>query len=230
MGVLTRGQIVTEGLLKAGKAPTSLSTRANTWLNVRIRSLEKGAPWPYLLQKRDGLALNTGAASASVGAGDGGVTNDIKLVKSPILIYASTYTTRVIAPITSVDGLFHDTGYDTAARRGVPAAFRVAQGTVWGKWSLIPDITPDRNLLLAFYYQEMSPALAADATVPRYPNDQTLIQAVMLDALIYMHGPDSSEAAAANDDYNAMVFRDRAELGSVPGTNDHLGLDGAWFR
>lgn len=231
MGVLTRGEIITEGLLRAGKEPGTLATRAATMLNARIRSLEKGAPWAWLLKRREGLALGTGVTSLSIGAGAGGVSNEIKIIRSPILVYAAAYNTRVLATIEQLQGNFADLGYDPASNRGVPYCFRVRMdATTWGKWVLLPNPIPDRDLLLGIDYQELSPAMTDDAEIPRYPNDQTLIQAVALDAWIHMYGPDSPEAQAASDDFSALAARDRAEFGIVPGINDELGLDPATFR
>lgn len=230
MGQLSHDTIISEALLKAGKEPSTLSTRATVWLNARLRGLYKGWAWPYLQRRIDSLALTTGTASLSLGAGAGGVTEEIKLIRSPILVYKSDYTVRVYAHIEELQGDFGDAGYDTTAQRGVPNRFKVrADTSLWGKWTLRPIPVPDRDLLLVVDYQ-IQPANISGSTVPLYPNDRTLIAGVMADAFIYMYGPDSAEAAAAEDEFSALAARDRAEYGGVPGTNDLLGLDSSVFR
>jgi hypothetical protein len=140
----------------------------------------------------------------------------------------------VIANIVQLQGTFDDIGFDNTVRRGVPLSFKVRAGTLWGNWSLVPMLVPDRDLLLTFDYQEQPADLAVaaggDSSVPIYPNDLTLIQAVVLDAVIDMYGVDSSEASAATDEFSALAARDRMEYASVPGTNDELGLDSSVFK
>ena len=230
MGQMTRGELINEAFLLAGKDPASLTKRGRVWLNLRLRSLYKGWPWPFLMRRYEGLALGSGTTTLSVGAGAGGVAEEIKLIRSPLLVYRSDYSGRSLGTIRLVEGDFDDIGYGST-RIGPPDSFRVrANTTVWGRWDIRPTITPDRNYILAFDYQVQPANLVSDADVPIYPNDRTLVAGLMADALKYMHGPADGDAQAAEEEFSALAQRDRAEYGSVPGINDSLGLDPSVFR
>lgn len=230
MGQLTWGALLSEACLKAGKDPASLVTRAGVYGNARLRSLYKGWPFPWLQRRLEGLALGTGITTLSVGAGSGGVTEEIKLIRSPVFIYTSDYSARYLGGVRLLEGDFEDVGYPST-RTGLPNGFRIRPSTtVWGRWDIRPTLTPDRNYLLAFDYQ-IQPADMTDlAAKPIYPNDRTIIAGIEADVLHYMHGPADPDAQAAEQEYSALAQRDRAEYGSVPGINDQLGLDPGTFR
>lgn len=230
MGSLTRGELITEAALKAGKEPASIQARARTYLNVRLRSLYKGWPFSFLQRRLEGLALGVGAGAVSVGAGAGGVTEEIKLIRSPILVYTADYSARGRALVQSVHGDFPTTGINTVTARGMPGLFYVrANATTYGRWDIAGDFTPDRNYVLAIDYIVQPADLTDDNQKPIYPNDRTLLAGLQADILSFMHGPSDADAQAAEEEFSALAQRDRAEYGSVPGTNDNLGLDPSVF-
>jgi hypothetical protein len=110
----------------------------------------------------------------------------------------------------------------------VPTKFKVrASSGFTGRWHLIPDPIPNQNLLLGFNYLETPADITDTAVVPLYPSDATMIQAVMVDALIYMN---NEKADSERDMLGVMVVNDRVRYGEVTGTNDQLGLDPSTFR
>lgn len=231
MGQLTRLQIVTQGQLQAGR--DDLATPLNIYFNAWLRSQYAAWPWPFLVRKQTGLALAAGAASISFGAG-ATVTPEVQRIIDPIFVYDSTYTTKArsrIRQLTSGDLLEDETINNPAIWRGLPTTFKVrADPTLWGKWTLVPIPIPDRNYLLTFDYLHQPADVAADATVPIYPNDRTMIQAVFSETLKYANGADDPAYQQALDVLGAMTIDDRVKYGVVPGTNDVVQLDQSIFR
>lgn len=230
MGQLTRAQIVSAGLNKAGD--TSLTTLANTWFNAWLRSQYRAWPWPFLHRRSSAISLAAGTTSLSVGAGSNGVTLEIQRILDPIRVGDSTYSTKKDARIVAlVNGPqdYDENLNDPALTRGLPDRFKIrADSSLWGKWTLIPYPVPDKAYRIYLDYLEQPADISADATVPLYPNDRTMIQAVLVDALQYMD--EGNRYQAELEILGSMVVDDRAKYGEVMGTNDQMGLDPGVFR
>lgn len=235
MGQLTRTQIVTQGMLLAGR--DDLASVVNVDFNAWLRSVYMGWPWTFLKAKKTALSLVTGATSVAVGGGSGGVTLGIQKILQPILVYNSTNTTRFKADIQQLTGggvEWDETVNPSATWRGIPQKFKVQQRSTWGSWDLIPAPFPDKDYLLTFYYlaqpADIDTTSSGDSTVPIYPNDRTMIQACMAQTLLYKEGADDSSYRAALDVLDAQVINDRVKYGAVPGDNDLVQLDSSVFR
>ena len=231
MGQLTRAQIVDEGINLAGNS--QLTTRANTWLNAWLRSQYAAWPWPFLHKRISGVALASASTSLLLGAGSNGVTAEIRRVLDPIQLYDSAYSLKGqlrIRPNNGANPLW-DESSNNPSLTGLPSHIKVAQDTLWGRWKLYPWPIPQTNYLLAIDYLEAPADLSADASVPIYPNDRTMIQAVYTDALKYEQaGEDMTQYRAELEVLGRMVVDDRMKYGDVTGTNDQLGLDTNTFR
>lgn len=229
MGTLTRGQIVTEGLLIAGNA--NLTTRANQWLNSWLRSHYRSWPWPFLIRRAQNITLAAGATSLAVGAGQNGITEQIQRVYDPVYVYTSDKKSRALARIRSVIAGpvdMDESALDSTNNRGMPTYFKVrTYDSVWGAWNFQPFPYPDQSYQIAFDYLIQPADITSDVTVPLYPNDQTMIQAVVAFASRYMK---LDGAGSELELLSAMGSDDRLKYGEVPGTNDQLLLDGASFR
>lgn len=232
MGSLTRAQIVTQGLREAGD--TSLTTRGNEWLNRWLRSQYMALDWPFLQRRLEAFALVTDATYVRVGAG-ATVTPHIQRIHDPVWVYKSDYSIRRKARIVSLlDGDINsdETVNRPSGHRGVPASFKVRpNATTGGRWDLIPDVFPDRDLLLALDYTELPDNIdtssSGDSTIPRYPNDDTLVKCVEVAALKYLK---SDNYMAERDVLANMVLNDRVKFGAALGINDTWGLDPKVFR
>jgi hypothetical protein len=227
MGSLTRGQIVTEGLLLAGNA--NLTTRANQWLNSWLRSHYRSWPWPFLIRRAQNITLSAGATSLLVGGGNNGITEQVQRLYDPVYVYTADKKSRAIARIRSVIAGpvdMDESVLDPADNRGMPQYFKVRSNTVWGTWQLEPYPYADQTYSLAFDYLIQPADITSDATVPVYPNDQTMIQAVVAWASRYMK---LESAGGELELLSAMGSDDRLKYGEVPGINDQLKLDGASF-
>lgn len=220
--------VISTGLLKAGN--TNLTANALVWLNAWLRSQYRSWPWPYLRRRKSGFALGAGVDTLLFGAGSGSVTEEVQFIEDPIYVYTSDKRNRSMARIQSisrsVDPSNDEDARDTAQGRGIPLLFKIRASTEWGKWNLIPTPVPDQSYLLAFDYF-IQPADILSTETPLYPNDRTMIQAVLVDAYQYMkHELYTTELEILA----SMVREDRARYGQAPGTNDQVLLDSSVFR
>ena len=233
MGIKTRSQIVTEGLLMAGDS--KLTTRAKAWLNGWLRSQYAGFMWPFLLQQETGIALAEGEATFTIGAGSGGVTPAIRRIVDPIWIYTSDKKTRSRIRIHSMletDESSELDVNDEAEHTGLPSQARChADATTWGKWQVRFDRWADKDYLIKLSYYEQPEDIdetsGGDSTVPRYPNDRTMIKAVEVEALRYKKAENFQNELEV---LASMVVDDRLKFGEVPGQNDYILLDPSVFR
>jgi hypothetical protein len=228
MGTLSRDSIVTAGLQKAGK--TNLTSLANTWLAAWLRTRAAEWSWPQLQRRASGIALSAGATSLSVGAGSNGITPEIHRLHDPIFISDGTYATRAYARIRQLVGQYNinDESLRPSTERGLPVEFKVRRDSATpGRFTLVPYPYPDKAYVISFDWQEL-PADPSGATVPWYPSDRTMIQAVMVDALQYMDKRRDYQLEL--EVLASMVSDDRNKFGTDPGFNDNWGLDPKVFR
>lgn len=231
MGQLTRLQIVTEGMRLAGN--TAVGTQANIWLNAWLRSVYRSWTWPFLHRKTTGVALNAGVTSISFGAGSS-IAEEVQHIFDPVKVYTADKRTLGIARIRQLmDGsLYQDEDlidWSQAGNRALPYWMRIRpDDTLWGKWTLLPYPVADNNYLLKIEYLIQPADISSDSTKPIYPNDETMVQAVKVDTLNYMHlfEPYALEKQILNE----MRTADKVKYGSVMGINDRLTLDQGVFR
>lgn len=198
------------------------------WLNRQYA----GWAWPFLKKRAAGLSLAAGATSLTVGGGNGGITNRISKIVSPVLFYTSDRSTRGRAEIVQADSSsidWDETLQDSSTWLGQPQFFKARSGTTWGSWDLIPMPFPNVSLNLAIDYYEIPAALSLNTT-PIYPSDSTLIEAIYALCLLDQKGGDHPATQLAFEETSAKVARDRATYGFVPGENDMLRLDSKVFK
>lgn len=228
MGQLTFDTIVSEGLLLAGN--DSLTSRAEVHLRSWLRSQYAAWPWPFLQRRQSNIAWAADVPSLAVGAGTN-ITLEVQRLTSLTLHSADKSVARrcVIRPLVEGEPEYRDEdAQNTATNRGVPFSFKTRpDASLWGKWTLYPDVIPDRALLLSVDHVVMPANISSGSTVPIYPNDRTMIQAVAVDALNYMkHANRFDELGVLAN----MVRDDRIKFGVAPGINDRMGLDPGVFR
>lgn len=235
MATLTRTQIVSAGLQKAGQP--QLTTHANTWLNAALRRAYGSWNWPFLHKRLGGIALATGTTSFDFGAGSNGETLDVKRVLDPVRLYTSGYTAKGRARIRNVNDTdldIDETLNDPSKGRGIPTTFKVRLSTsIQGRWTLYPNPIPDKDYLVALEYLFLPANLSGDSSVPIYPEDETLIQMVYVEALRFMddeRGLLLTKIAAEDSKLQAMLVADRLAHGSAEGINEDQLLDDNIFR
>lgn len=231
MGQLTRDTILSEALLLAGD--DRLTERAKVWLNTWLTATYDRFNWPFLQRNYQGMPFASGVTKITIGNGlpvGNVIAEQIKYINSPIGVYDSGYTLLVNANVQQVSSLPEQYMSNPATNIGVPTLFRVRHAvSQWGKWDIVPNIVPDRNLLLAINYQPTVLHITDGTQVPIYPNDRTMIQAVITEAYRYMRSME--EYAHELEVLSEMVKGDKLTYGTgVPGSQDVLQLDPAVFR
>lgn len=236
MGTQTRANLVSEALLIAGN-PT-LTARANLALNRQLRRTYMSWPWPFLV-KRAKIDMAAGSQGTLFGGGNGGVTLEVQRVIDPIFLYTADYSTQArprVVPITGGNLIGDESINNPATFIGQPQQFKVRSSGTWGVWQIVPLPFPDKAYKLAIDYivqpADIPVDSSGDNTTPTYPNDETIIQMILYEALLFMSAG-SNDLTAANDaltKLNSMTVNDRMRFGYSPGTNDQIGLDPGMFN
>lgn len=233
MGALTRTEIITQALNLAGDS--SLDTLAVAWLNQWLKRTYAAWPWPFLQTQKTGLSLPAGSGSVSVGAGAGSVTLPVLRIYDPLFVYNTAKTTRAEARVKAYIPQRVDDNPELmqTTETGLPSRFGVRMSTsTWGQWSLYPMPFPDRDYLLTFTYQ-FCPADLGASDIPIYPNDDTLVQAVIATALKYIAAADSTFARRLQMEEALLREKeglDRINFGTQDGLTETIDLYGGIFR
>lgn len=236
MGSQTRGALVSEALLIVGN--TTLTTRANLALNRQLRKTYMSWPWPFLI-RRAKIDLGQAAQSILFGGGNSGVTLEVQRIIDPMFLYTSDYTTQArprVIPITGGNLVSDESINNPATYVGQPQQFKIRSNGTWGVWQIVPTPFPDKAYKIAVDYivqpADIATDSTGDSTVPTYPNDETMIQMIIYEMLMYL-AAGSGDLNAPNDalqKLGAMSVNDRMRFGYSPGTNDQIGLDPAMFN
>lgn len=232
MGRYTRDALITAGQNRIGNTDSNLATRLQTEFQAWLDRQYAGWSWPFCKKRATGLTLSQGATSLTIGAGSGGVTNEIIKLVSPIGYYTSDRSTYGKAPIVpSVDNsvTYDETLANSSTFVGSPKEFKARHGSVRGSWDLVPLPFPNKAFLLSVDYYEL-PALLSSSSIPIYPSDATLIDALEAMALEDQYGPADARTTAAWERVTNKLAYDRSTYGSAPGENDRLELDSSVFR
>lgn len=218
MASRTFDDIVTEGMLKAGRDDLAERVRGyfNDWLSRQARSW----PWPQLTAQKE-YSVPAGTVLWDT------MTDPLSRILDECWLYRTDRTARqrlrirqvASAPLGLLDG-----------GTGMPVSAQVFRDTDWF-WSFRFDRATDRDYLVTFPGVTIPARIAAPWTdIPWYPEDDTCIQAVMVETLKYVNGPDDSSYQAALAELSEMVSIDRVRHGVTPSQNNLLTLDGGVFR
>jgi hypothetical protein len=234
MGTMNRGEIIELALNTAGDS--SLFLQAWKWLDNWLTQTYSAWPWPFLQRMDTGISLPAGTASLQFGSAN----KLVQRIYDPVYLYTSDMSMRAAARIRQlIDGSPDlDEVAGVTSSSGLPLTFRIrASTTVQGAWDLYPWPRPDKNYLLKVEYQLRPASAGAYAgvltDVPLYPNDETIVQGVLVKALQFI--------SASSPEYlqryqlemgilRGMVADDRIAFGQVPGLNDSTALDGGVFK
>lgn len=224
--------LISEGLILAGD--TSLTERAIVWMNNWLRSQYAAWPWPFLQKRASSLSLPAGTGSMDVGAGSGGVTDDILRILDPIFLYTSDKKTRGVVRVSKLVGGDIDSDEDAreSTRTGRPQTVKVRpSSTTNHKFKLIFDPISDVAYNFSFDYLFMPEDVATGTTggsaIPMYPSDQTLIQMIKTRALEHMT---DDRADAENEKLRGMAVDDRIKFGQTTGVNELWDMNGKTFK
>jgi hypothetical protein len=231
MARLTFEEICEQGAIigQNDAAPDWVAIKMKSWL----RKHYEGWAWPFLITQATGISLASGTTELSVGGAQGGLTNQISRIFSPIYARANGYSTRVKCPVRTIAGDPLDFAIgmqDSDVNVGAPQSFialpaMTAAGLRYIK--LTPYPIPNDDFTLAFTYQRL-PTDPESSTVPDYPNEMTLIQAAKVAALEYDQSLDPGYHKEA-EILAQMVSADRAAYGSSLSFGDVMQLDSSIF-
>lgn len=226
MGFLTRDELVTEALHLAGN--TGLTTRANRWLEAYLTSLYASWRWPFLEKRYGPFSLTAGSSAFTIG--DGTNTAD-KIARIGMVKIADTVNTggkgelKLFGPDIAADV---DPAWADENSRATPeyAVLEPASSNVPYRWTLSVYPIPDRAYRV-IVVANRRPAALAGADIPPYPNDDTLMQGLIVRAL--MHQNDERAQAEYALLIN-MESADRVKHGAQPGINQKLNLQKTRFK
>lgn len=234
MGKLTRTQIINQGITLAGKSTSSsafVSLVVVSW-NAWLRSTYKGWLWPFLLRQASAISLPAGTTSITIGASNGGITDDIDDLFDPIYVWTSDYSTKEVARVRQIRGgraSSEPAIQDPSKNRACPREFKAREGGSGGEgsWILTPYCVPDKNYLLALDYKFLPQDTLNDSDIPYYKNDRTMIYAAKVCTLEHMKAEDYG---AELQILASMTLQDFGKDAAKTGTNDNLSLDPIFFR
>lgn len=232
MGTLTRGTIVSEGMLLAGR--DDLTARANVWLQLWLNAV--AASWPWTQLKRvyvsgvspDSQVGTIGGAVITYGNAGAGGDYTVLRVLDNCWLYDENQTFRKRIRILPQESEPFFVTQAAANRRGVPEQAQLVQTD--GTWALFFDPAPDREYFMSNTVIQQGAQLAADADIPWYPNDNTMVNYIAAKTQEYDDGSDSPAFRAAIEAVTNAVRDDRMRYGSDIGNNDRMILDAAVFR
>lgn len=239
MGDLTRTQLLAQAGLSAGN--DQASGYVATWLDAWLKRTAKSWSWPLLRARVSDLAVASGTHYVDVGYGIAtkldGVTASThhihRLLGGQVWWYvASTFNPRGVAYVRQLLGGNVDqdrSATDPSTRPGMPSTVQV-KNSADGKLTLYLDPVPDRALYLAFDVWHIPPSLASSASIPWYPNDKTLLQAVKV-ALLELDAAGEQDPKYETESMKlaAMVVDDRDFDGEQAGDNQLMSLDPSVF-
>lgn len=225
MGTLTRDTIVSEALQLAGD--TSLTSRAEVWLNAWLRDEYRGWDWDFL-RRLTTISLASGAVSATMA-----LTHPTKARPKDVYVHrpagtigATLAARKRLTKVGFITGLEADrhpllaTTNDTGEpqRWGFDARDSAGLIYVWPR--------ADQAYSLDVEWYE-TPADPTGTGVPLYPSDEVMIQAVFARALDHMQDP---RAQAEHAKLEMMKHRVRAVERDSAGQYGYAPLDSRYFR
>mgnify|MGYP001578779928 FL=1 len=225
MGVLTAEEIIREGVQLAGVTYDPTDERPFKWLKDWLRSVTLGWPWiecegQLLVPLLGATRVITLGGTASYATG--------------------RYIHRVLFPLLLDYGSGFEPGkvhQQAIGDMNVALTARVPTGTpdkagyvrdygVPGRVSILFNKLAKTNYDIQVKYQ-WDPAAeyvfaSIDITVPWYPNDNTMKQAVAHKAAYYNDGPDAATTGTIGSDLATMLRDDKLKFGVIDQFTTHV--------
>ena len=181
MALMTRGEIVAEGMRTAGR--DDLETLANTWLQNWLNAVAASWDWPILRRESE---VNVNAQTMDYGNGTNGVSERILRVIDELWWYTTDKSTRGRIALRDQNASPFDK-IQQSTITGHPASARVLKAG-FGVARLSFEPTPDQTYKLFLPFQHLPTQMTTDADTPWYENDETMIQAVAFKTHEYSDG------------------------------------------
>lgn len=213
MALMTRGEIVAEGMRTAGR--DDLETLANTWLQNWLNAVAASWDWPILRRESE---VDISAQQVDYGSGSGGIAVPILRVIDEMWWYTSDKASRGRLTLRDQNASPFDK-IQSSSIVGSPVSVRVLKPG-FGVARLSFEPAPDQAYKLWLPYQALPTQMSSDSDVPWYENDETMIQAVAFKTHEYSDGKESPATVAAQQHLAALLSNDRYRYGNAAGQND----------
>lgn len=234
MGTLTRTQVISEGLLLAGR--DEYSTAAQGWLQRWLDSVAQSWDWPLLRKEYLGYAIDPSLAnSAGQQFGIGGTASTgpatrVLDIYDNVWLYKADGSVQQRVQLQRFTRQPKDKLAVDGQGKGMPNLL-LAELDGFGKYRFFLTPEADRtDYLLSVPYKELPAALASDSDVPWFPVDEVLVQAVCFKALEYVDGKDADSTIAAQQTLAGLLSEARVRHAGQSPDGDRLMLDRAIFR
>lgn len=231
MGVLTHAQLVTEALELAGN--TGLTTRAQTWLGLVLRSLFEDFSFPV-----QGGGPHIPVYSLVAGTGEVDLpTSGTAVVRAVKKIWvtptgARDWSELAVYHVSNVPGgnIPDNVGGAYSATLpsmlGRPTSALLIEGQ--DTTSVLFRPKPDQTYFVLFYAEGLSSPMTYSAnTVNLYPKDDVVIQGIYAWALKHQQ---DERAASEWQQFEQMAKKDRVRYGMMNNANNTVGLSKRHFR
>lgn len=228
MGSRTRDDIIMEGMNRGGRDNmlTVMAGNLNDWLDRMGRSWT----WPKLTRRRGEIPLNAGTAQVLIGNGSSGVAERVTHLIGKPLIYDEA-TRRVRGRLTLVDYVDEYSNAQVAGGGSTVApSFYTVETVSENQLRLMFSTLADQNYLMDMVLHLLPARLTSGTEIPWYPEDSTMIQAIMAATLRSENGVDSPSYQSAVAELDDMVANDRIKHGVTSTLNAVFGLNSEVYR
>lgn len=231
MARLTRDEVVTEGMLLAGRDPTDTADFALAvgWLQRWLDSVAASWPWP-INRRPVVVVVPAGSATAQFGTGSSGSPGTPQVVleiMDAIWLYKPDNTALRRLPIRSQLAAPYGVVGPGATHSGAPSSVQLLKNAD-ATWTILLDQLTDQayNLWLTCV---LLPEVLGPTGKPWYQSDETLVQAVGFKCNEYWNGPDAKVTESNRQLLSTKVVEDRMRYGVAPGINRQFSLNPEFY-
>lgn len=206
---------------------TVMNAALNDWLDRAGRSWT----WPVLTRRTEPLTLGAGLTELTLGAGSGGITRRLTHVIGRPWILTGTLQAPTSRSKLALFSLHDSTDalLSSFPSTGRPRRFAIERLSQ-DQLKMVFDVVTDQPYLLNITTHELEPRIVTGTTVPWYPEDETMIQAVMAATLRQENGPESPSYQAAIAELTDLMATDKIRHGTSASLNTTMGLDEEVYR
>lgn len=209
----------------------NLNTKMEGALNDFLDRAGRSWTWPMLTKRVTEIPLVAGVGFVLVGAGAGGIDERVTHLLGTPILYEDANLRKLRGRPVLVD--FID-GYSNAIVNGggsigIPEQYTIETVSPDQK-RLLFNRASDVNLLIDMTAHVLYDRITTGTDIPWYPEDETMIQAVMAATLRSENGVDSPSYQAAMQELTEMMGNDKIRHGASSTVNTVMGLDTSVFR
>lgn len=209
----------------------NLNTKMNAALNDFLDRAGRSWTWPMLTKRVVEIPLVAGVGFVLVGAGAGGIDERVTHLLGQPILYSDATLRRLRGRPTLVDFIdgYSDAIVNAGGGVGIPDQYTIDTISQDQK-RLLFNRAASEDLLIDMSVHILYDPLTTGTEIPWYPEDETMIQAVMAATLRSENGVDSPSYRAALDELGEMMGNDKIRHGASSTVNATMGMDPSVFR